>query len=326
MTDIRSFGIKKGDVLYIRGNLAQIADPGETEGKLKDFFINALLESVGDEGTIVTAAYTRLYWPFQLTPDRVFTKSSKSYCGALPMLFLKHPDCIRSRHPSTSYVAIGSKAQYILGDHDENSTEFAPFEKLIALDAKIISFGCDAGHAGLPIFHFVEEKLGLHVRSLLKGWGRVYYYDKEDKKKIFKNKSGTGCGGRTYSFFEHYAKAGCLTVSSIGRAIGVEGRISDLYQIDYQLIKGDHGQVCCDNPNCIRCNLLVPQKKNVRLKFFLYRGWIILFVVLKQILKKEDWKTAINTQAYFKWYGNPMFEKEVEKIIRKYGPSKYERY
>lgn len=67
-------------------------------------------------------------------------------------------------------------------------------------------------------------------------------------------------------------------------------------------------------------------KKNVRLKFFLYRGWIILFVVLKQILKKEDWKTAINTQAYFKWYGNPMFEKEVEKIIRKYGPSKYERY
>ena len=102
--------------------------------------------------------------------------------------------------------------------------------------------------------------------------------------------------------------------------------MKDLYNVDYRLIEKDHGLISCDNPNCIRCNFLTPRKKNILLKFFLYRSWIILFVVLKHLLKREDWKSAINTQVHFKWYGNPLFQNEVEKIIRKYGTSKYERY
>ncbi len=53
--DLETLGVKKGDTLLIRADLGSI---GKLEIKKREDYINFMLESVGEEGTIVGLSFT----------------------------------------------------------------------------------------------------------------------------------------------------------------------------------------------------------------------------------------------------------------------------
>ncbi|MEG1950816.1 MAG: AAC(3) family N-acetyltransferase [Odoribacter sp.] len=318
IADFRNLGVEEGDVLYIRGDMGELGDPREFAGKIQDLFMDALLEAVGKEGTIITSAFTCLYLPWQLTPDKIYTLKTHSYAGTLPRLFLKRSNCLRSKHPSNSCVAIGKQAEYLLKDHNAFSSAYAPIGKAIELNAKIISFGCIESNAGFPTTHYVEEVLGLTRKTLLRGLWRVYYIDDEGNKKLFKRMDPGGCCGRVYTFYKEYQKAGLLKVSSIGRALAMACHLKDEFELEYKLLQNNNAAVSCDNPDCIYCNLLTPRKKYVLWKFVFYKIWVISFKIIRSILKREDWKNVIRARTDYKINEDPIFREEIERLKIKY--------
>jgi hypothetical protein len=76
--------------------------------------------------------------------------------------------------------------------------------------------------------------------------------------------------------------------------------------------------ISCDNPDCIYCNLLKPRKKNIVLKFFLYRAWIIFFKIIKGKINNKKLSEIIGSKYYYKIDEDPIFANIIEKIKVKY--------
>ena len=116
----------------------------------------------------------------------VYKRQPSTQGGAFANFLLNIPGRERSRHPECSYVAYGKYAKYLTADHDASSLAYTPFAKLIELNAKMLVFGCHDTNVGMPLGHYMEEYYGLTKRNLLKGLFRVYYFDQDGCKKLFK--------------------------------------------------------------------------------------------------------------------------------------------
>jgi len=295
VNDLKNFGVKEGDVLYIKGDLGHVAEPKNIEGKLSHYFIDVLLEAVGNSGTIVTAAYTKSFPFWKVSKNNCFTKESKSYCGTIPYLFLKRKDCVRSTHPTSSYVAIGPKAEYILFDHTPKSLAYEPFKKMLELNAKTLIFGCVGSSPDFPTTHYVEDVLHLAKKNFLHGFSQVYYVDNKGEMKKFKRKDPGSCGGSIAAekLYHMYYEAGIMKIGKFGQSLAVLSNQRDSYRIAFNALKNNRGFITCDNPLCIYCNLLIPRKKHAVLLFFLVKIWVIIFKMICNVLNNKPWKDVI---------------------------------
>ena len=98
-----------GDVLF-NGSI------GRTETRLKDLILDVFKEVLGEEGTMVSLSFTKQFPFFNVDKDFVFNKKTISISGALPNLMIKQENSFRSRHPGSSFVAIGKNAEYITSE------------------------------------------------------------------------------------------------------------------------------------------------------------------------------------------------------------------
>ena len=314
--DLRVIGVKEGDVLYIRGNLGEIGDPREINGKLKDIFIKSLLEAVGKNGTIMTESYTNAYFLWNFNKNFVFTNKTRPLHSALPKLFLKHNSVVRSKHPTNSYLAIGKHANYILDGHNANSLSYTPLGKLLELKGKIISFGCLGSNYGFPTTHLVEEVMGITKKNIFKEY--VYYLDKYGKKKLFRRKDKGGCVRRVYTFYSEYKKKEIINIGGIGQALSALVKAEESYLLEYALIKKLKGNIGCDNPICIHCSLLRPREKYYLFSFFFYRFWIIMYNILEAKYKGEDWRNVIRNKDNYAIEEDPTFFDAMKILKNKY--------
>jgi len=135
------FELKKGDVVFVHSSI----------DKLNINFspyriLTILLDIVGDEGTLLFPA-----WHFTkraeeyLRKGKIFdVRKSPSALGLVSELARRHPKANRSLHPTTSIVAIGVQAEYLVKDHGTSiypCDEVSPFYKMMEFDAKIIGLG-----------------------------------------------------------------------------------------------------------------------------------------------------------------------------------------
>jgi aminoglycoside N3'-acetyltransferase len=316
--DLKGLGINKGDFLFIKGDLGKIGSPKEIEGSLRNFIIDALLEVVGENGTIMASSYTDLYNFWALKNDNFYTKDLISNAGALPWLFMKNKNVVRSAHPSNSYVAIGKYAHEILDDHTAESTAYSPLGKVVEMNGKFLVFGCIDSNPGMPITHFVEEALSLTEKNILKGLNKIHYYDEDGKVNLFTRTDYGGCYTSIYKLYKKYHKRNLFKIGSIGKAVAVQVSAKNSFNLEYEYISKDNGMISCDNPDCIYCNLLKPRKKNIVLKFFLYRAWIIFFKIIKGKINNKKLSEIIGSKYYYKIDEDPIFANIIEKIKVKY--------
>lgn len=159
--DLRNNGVNPGDLLFVHSSLKSL---GFVEGG-PDTVISALLEAVGDEGTVMLPTY---YMPgggilstCQI-PDYEFDpRIHGSNMGALPEAFLKFPNVHRSIHPTHSVSAIGKYAKYLTESHHLAASVFgegSPWERCWQLNGKVFGLGISMGP--VTFYHLLEDRVG----------------------------------------------------------------------------------------------------------------------------------------------------------------------
>ena len=316
--DLKDLGITSGDVVFVKGNLGAIGSPREIDGDVRKVFFEALCKVIGGDGSIMTTAYTSSYLPWNLSDDKIYTdKSSSTQGGAFANFLLKTPGRERSSHPECSYVAYGKQAKYLVADHNASSLAYTPFAKLIELNAKMLVFGCHDTNVGMPLGHYIEEYYGLTKRNLLKGLFRVYYFDENGSKKLFKRVDLGGCFG-SHHFYKYFDDSGFLIKGAIGKALATCINAKDEFEVWKRAIGNHYEKIHCDNPDCIYCNLLKSRKRFFLFKFLFYRMWIIGGKMIISFIQGKDFKDVIRKKINYSVDKDPLFKDTLELIHNRY--------
>ena len=132
---LQALGLKPGDHVIVHTALTsfgRLADGPDT-------LIDALLNAVGDQGTVVMPTFGG--------QDDVFDPcKTPSGLGAVTQAFWQRSGALRSRHPLASVAAIGAKAQWLIADHPQAKTAHGhgtPYHRLAQIGGKILLLGVD---------------------------------------------------------------------------------------------------------------------------------------------------------------------------------------
>lgn len=247
--DFASIGINQGDVVLIRGGLKAVGRIKATD------FVDALLEAVGPDGTIVSLAFSDGAFIKKADPAKAFTPASPTYAGALPTTMLQHPEARRSRHPTCSYVAIGKDAEKITADHGPNSGAYEPVRTIINLGGKCSLVGCVRSSPGFTTAHLAEIDLGYHRYVVMPWLASTYYVDVDGKTKLFRRKDAGLCSQSFWKFYGHYVRAGILTAGYVGQAYSITAPAAACYEIEKTILAKSPRFNICGSPDCFMCNV-----------------------------------------------------------------------
>jgi aminoglycoside 3-N-acetyltransferase len=153
---LKKVGVRKGQTIMVHTSLSSL---GFVCGGAQ-VVIEALLESVGADGTIVMPSQSwknldptaGVHWEepeawWQMIRDnwpaynRDITPTNTM--GAVAEMFRKWPGTLRSDHPARSVAANGKYAQHLTSDHDLSNIfgEGSPIGKLYELDGYVLLIG-----------------------------------------------------------------------------------------------------------------------------------------------------------------------------------------
>ena len=171
--DLRALGVPAGRPLLVHASLSHI---GHVKGGA-DTVIEALLEAIGRNGTLVTGAGT----PENSTTSRAFQlrtadftreqviahcatmpafnrKTTPTSIGAIAEALRTRRGATRSAHPQSSFVAFGRKARALMVRHRISCHlgEHSPLAKLYKRDALILMLGVD--YRACSAIHLAEYR------------------------------------------------------------------------------------------------------------------------------------------------------------------------
>jgi len=164
---LKELGLKRGDALGVHCSLSSF---GYVEGGA-DAVIDALLETVGEEGTIMMPTYSTnreeiqrtqremelgVTWKYKVLPYD--PHETPCWTGRIPETFRKRKEAVRSLDPVHSLTAIGPKANDLIQGWD----------KLLDADGYILLLGVNLGCCSA--MHLAEEHVQLppHILEKLK--------------------------------------------------------------------------------------------------------------------------------------------------------------
>ena len=263
---LRQVGVKQGDLLHLKVSMKAI---GKINGGASTL-LNALLEVVGSEGTLVADAFVDVY-PLPLTEDQksnVVDDNSPSYAGVFTNEMIKHPQMIRSKHPIQKFVAIGKLAEELCFNHTYESGGYYLLEKMSDKNAKNLTIGEKV--AGVGTTHIAIEKAGFVRKQLNKG---VLYRTDSNKVKLAVVNWNGGCAAGFPKFIPYYEKYGAIiSKSKIGNAEALLTDMKITLEIEQEILKKDPHFFLCDDKACYSCRMTWDHSKKNKIKFYL--AWI----------------------------------------------------
>lgn len=170
--DLGQLGVREGDVVIVHSSLSRMGWVcGGTQA-----VVQALLQAVGSEGTIVMPAQSGNWsdpaaWQNPPVPpewvDIIYDEmpafdpaTTPTYAmGQIPEAFRTYPGTKRSGHPQVSFCANGKLAEDIVSEHPL-TPQFgwdSPLGKLYELEAKVLLLG--VGYDSCTSFHLAEATL-----------------------------------------------------------------------------------------------------------------------------------------------------------------------
>ena len=249
MADLRRLGIEAGDTVLVRAGLRELG-PLEDRAKV---FIEALLEAVGPEGTILGLPFTLAFLRVTRHRDYVFDPAvTPTYAGGFASALLEWPGAIRSSHPCNSFVAIGRLAQVMLAGHDESAPGFWPMKALLEHNGKMLSAGCISSGPGFVTIHWARQELGHTLQNIMRGWWKVFYR-KNGEIKLFTVNEINSCSHGFRKFYGHYVEAGKLRAGFVGHAYSALISARDAYAVERPILERNPRAYLCDRPFCYSC-------------------------------------------------------------------------
>lgn len=164
MKDFEELGLKKKNTVLIHSSLKSI---GLVEGGANTV-IDALLDVIGEQGTLMVPALTGKREDSPLTPPVFDVLTSPCWTGTIPETLRKRPQTRRSLHPTHSVSAIGSKKSELTKDHEFSSSpcdDKSPYYKNAIMGGFILFIGV-AQESNTSI-HMCEElaKVPYHLQK-----------------------------------------------------------------------------------------------------------------------------------------------------------------
>lgn len=168
---IRAAGIDRGDVVSLQVSLGRLGLPRDVAPNyqaLSDFVIDAFLDVLGTEGTLVVPTYS-----YSIGRGDVFeVETTPSAIGEFTEVFRKRSGTIRSRDPMLSSSAIGPESHNVLRTISRSCYgEGSTYHRLRDVDAKICTLGI--GLYWATFRHHIEEMAGVPFRFVKRFTGIV---------------------------------------------------------------------------------------------------------------------------------------------------------
>lgn len=205
---LMTLGIQKGMVLLVQADIRRLGYVIGGEQAL----IEALIEAVGYEGTLVVPTFTpqlldpacqkkrvgRTYWEdvraSALPFDRRLTLPLKK--DTLAMQFLRNEGVVRSYHPLYSFAAWGKYAKLICDRHPLHFglSQDSPLGKMVEFNGYMVLLGCE--YERCCLFHLARysgDQLPIRLVSApITGNKRTIWKDMLDLEYQTKNFSAIG--------------------------------------------------------------------------------------------------------------------------------------
>ncbi|MEA4888642.1 MAG: AAC(3) family N-acetyltransferase [Clostridiaceae bacterium] len=249
--------IKQGDVLLVHSALSSM---GQVEGGA-DAVIDALLEAVGPEGTIVMSTLTGWAAPFDV-------RSSPSAVGLISETFRRRPQARRSLHPVHSVAAIGRQAEWITSGHELCATGCGagtPYAKMIDLGGKVMLLGVDMDRN--TIMHTLEEMVSAPYLLTLDIPAPTYL----PGQSTFTLRQFPP-GHRDFNRLTPVLRARrALIEGKIGSAVVKVMELPRLMEIGLEVLAEDPLFFICENPQCHSCHWARRLDRPEQIDYDLYR-------------------------------------------------------
>lgn len=171
VADLRRLGMETGMTVLVHASLSRV---GWIIGGTQTM-IEALLETLGPSGTLMMPTHSSEWsepsrWRHPPVPPERFDairaamppwdseRSATWAMGALAEAFRRWPGVARSRHPQTSFAALGPATGALLDGHRLGDAfgETSPIGRLYALDGQVLLLG--VGHANNTSLHLAEYR------------------------------------------------------------------------------------------------------------------------------------------------------------------------
>lgn len=236
---LRTLGVKPGMVVMAHSSLSAF---GPVDGGA-DTVIEALLEAVGPEGTLLMPAMgSAAVFDVTETPSNV---------GTITDVFWRRPDVTRSLHPTHSAAGKGPLVAPILAGHLEQDSAIGPESPWGRVaqhpDGHILFLGCDQDRNTL--LHTAEDLVnGAYLSPL-----RRDYLDENRERQTLEMQRFPG---PHRDFIRHdrlFREAGVMTVGKIGQAVCRLMKAGEILRLAVEALQADPAAVLCDNPHCEDC-------------------------------------------------------------------------
>jgi aminoglycoside N3'-acetyltransferase len=249
VSDLRKIGLHEGDHVAVGVSFKSL---GRVQGG-PDGFIDALLEAVGPEGTLMMNTYTEFFYLTEIRlgwTDYVYDAGeTRCNTGIISEKMRLRDDAIRSRHPTMSNAAIGKHAHFLLDDHDETADSFSPYSKLAEVNGKYLAIGIGDHLKGAR--HHAQHQAGLLT---IVPWKRaVQYRDRQGRINTFILTDRGGCTTRLPDLVKDLREKGIVMEGKIGMARSITVPVKESLERMYSLLKGDPTINLCDKPLCLWC-------------------------------------------------------------------------
>ena len=231
---LREGGLEQGDIAFVHSSLSSF---GHVHGGA-DAVIDALLETLGDSGTLVLPTFT---WGDFHDRSNVTFDLLNAACetGVIPETFRKRDQVMRSRHICHSVAALGPDAQRVMGEGIRSFGKGSTFDQLYRLNSWNLFLG--VSFEVCTALHMAEEFMQVPYRA---------YRDFRNSTVVLDD--GTEMSSESVEFlrregFENsFAKmerimseAGLLRSCKVGQATKINARIRDIFDIATDRLRKD---------------------------------------------------------------------------------------
>lgn len=231
---LKKVGISNGDVIFAHSSLSAF---GNVEGGA-DTVIDALLETVGESGTVAmptftyAKAFTAKKWTFDIS-------THPSEVGKITEVFRKRPEAIRSCHVSHSIAAIGKHASDLMGEGISPFGNGSSFDVLQQFDAWNLFLGVDL-HC-CTAFHVAEELCQVPYRknSYFSEVEVVWPNGDKTMSQSFCPVKQQGFGNDFSQMIKLTHQSGILNKTTVGEATIFCGRIRNIISLVMDQVQKD---------------------------------------------------------------------------------------
>ncbi|MCE5323962.1 AAC(3) family N-acetyltransferase [bacterium] len=235
---LQKIRLSTGDVVVVHSSLSSF---GNVDGGA-DTVIDALLDVIGEQGTLVVPTYT-----YGL--DIFDPQTSTSLCGAITEAVRMHPNALRSLHPTHSIAAIGALADMITTGH-EKVHSFARGSALFnALQsrAKVLLLG--VSHTSNSMIHVAEEIANLPYLDR----SRHIEFKNVQGKAVQKWVRRPGCSQGFGAIEEVLDEHDAIRETTIGECRARIMTARSVVEAALEILKMNPEGLLCERPDCEAC-------------------------------------------------------------------------